>query len=108
MLRDDAWDFVLAKTTWFSPLCDVDMGEAVGLHTTLEWTSNLQLDNIDFALDSKKVVNAFRTGVNDNSEFGCIIYACRQLFHNRFQNSHVEFNRRQANEVARELARVAS
>jgi hypothetical protein len=76
MLRDDAWDFVLAKTTWFSPLCDVDIGEAIGLHTNLEWTSDLQLDNIDFALDSKKVVDACRIGVDDNNEFGCIVYAC--------------------------------
>jgi hypothetical protein len=66
-LRDDAWDFVLAKTTWFSPLCDVDIGEAVGLHTALEWTSDLQLDNIDFALAYKKAADAFRTGVDDNS-----------------------------------------
>jgi len=35
------------------------------------------------------------------------MHACRQLFDNSFQNSHVEFNRRQANGVAHELARVA-
>jgi len=28
--------FVLARTEWFAPLCDVDVGEAVGLHTALE------------------------------------------------------------------------
>jgi ribonuclease HI len=85
---------VLAKTAWFSPLCDVAIGEAVSLHTTLEWVSDLQFDNVDFALDSKKVVDSFHTCVVDNSEFGCIINACRQLFYDRFQNSHVEFNRR--------------
>lgn len=34
--------------------------------------------------------------------------ACRQLFIDSFQNSHVQFNMRQANEVAHELAHVAS
>lgn len=61
-------------------LCDVDIGEAVGLITILEYTSNLQFDNIDFALEYKKGVDAFRTDVNDNSEFGCIVDTCRQLF----------------------------
>nr|ABN08690.1 probable reverse transcriptase At2g02650 -, related [Medicago truncatula] len=74
---DDAEDFGLAKTYWFSPLCDVDIGEGVSFHTTLEWTSYLQFDNVDFALDSKKVVDAFRTCVEDSCEFGCIILACR-------------------------------
>jgi len=64
----------------------------VGLHTALEWISDLQFHNKDFALDSNKVVDAFTTGVGDNSEFGCIIDACRLLFQNRFQNSHIEFN----------------
>lgn len=35
-LGDDADDFVLAKTIWFAPSCDIDAGEAVRLHTTLE------------------------------------------------------------------------
>jgi len=53
-------------------------------------------------------VDAFRTDIDDNSEFDCIVDACRQLFQNRFQNSHVEFNMKQANRVAHELAHVAS
>jgi hypothetical protein len=63
-VRDDAGDFVLAKTLWLSPLCDIDLGETVGLHTTLE-----------FALDAKKIVDAVRTSVEDSSEFGCF-YRC--------------------------------
>jgi len=78
------------------------------MRTVLEWISDLQFDNIDFALDSKKVVDAFRTTVEDSSEFGCIIGICRQLFQCKFQNSPVEFNRRQANGVARKLALVGS
>jgi len=49
-LRDDAGDFVLIKTDWFAPLCDTYVGEVVELDTTLEWVSDLQFDNVDFAL----------------------------------------------------------
>jgi len=104
---DDACDFVLAKIDWFSPLCDVTLGEAVGLHTTLQWVSDLQFDNVDFVLDSQQAVDSFHTEVDDDSELGCIINVCRQLFLDRFQNSHFEFNRRQANEVTHKLASVA-
>jgi hypothetical protein len=103
----DVGDLVLAKTSWFSPLCDVGIREAVGLHTTLERTLDFQFDNIDFTLDYKKVVYALRTCVEDSSEFDCIINACRQLFQSRFQNSHVEFNWRQANGATHELAQIA-
>ena len=42
--------------------------------------------------------------VDVSSEFGCIISACTRFLKNSFQNSHVEFNRRQSNGVAHELA----
>jgi hypothetical protein len=45
--------------------------------------------------------------MDDNSEFGCIISACRHLLVNNFQNSHVEFNRRQVNQIANKLAQAA-
>ncbi|RHN69303.1 hypothetical protein MtrunA17_Chr3g0123221 [Medicago truncatula] len=96
---------IIILTSWVS--WSVTIGEAVGLHTALQWISDLQFDNVDFALDSKQDVDSFHTGVDDDNELGCIITACRQLFQDSFQNSHVEFNRRQANGVAHELARVA-
>jgi UDP-N-acetylmuramate-alanine ligase len=66
--------------------------------------ANIQFDNVDFLLDSKKVVDSFRTCINDVTEFGCIIYICKQLFQNiNFQNSHVDFSQRQGNRVAYEL-----
>jgi len=37
------------------------------------------MDNVDFELD-------------DDNELGCIITTYGQLFHDRFQNSQVEFN----------------
>jgi len=71
-IRNDAGEFVWAKTDWFAPLCDVDVGEAVGLHTALQWVSGLQFDNVDYALDSKRVVDHVNTDEDDNSEFGCV------------------------------------
>jgi len=79
-IRDDFGEFVLARTYWFSPLCDIAVGEAVGLHTTLEWVSNLQFNNVDFASDCHKVVESSHTNVNDNNKFCCIINACRHLY----------------------------
>jgi hypothetical protein len=73
----------------------------------LKWLANLQYDNVDFSLDSKTIVDHFKSNVEDSSDLGCIIHACKHLFVNSFQNSHVEFNRRQAIGVARELGKAA-
>jgi len=51
-IRDDAGDSVLARIGWFFPLCDVMTVEAIGLHTALQWGSNLLFDNVDFVLNS--------------------------------------------------------
>lgn len=95
-IRDDAGEY------------DVAIGEVVGLYMTLQWVSNLQFDNIvDFVcIRFTTVVDSFHTGVDDQSEFGCIINAYKQLFYDRFQNSHVEFNTRQTNGVAHELGKT--
>ena len=77
------------------------------LHTIFQWLSDLQFDNGDFALDSKRVVDHVNSYVDDNSEFGCIIVACRRLLHNSFQNSHFEFNRRQVIGVTHKLTHAA-
>lgn len=69
--------------------------------------SDLQFDNVDFTLYSKRVVDCVDSHIDDNSEFGCIISACKLLLDSSFQNSYVEFNMRQANEVAYELAHAA-
>lgn len=100
-------DFVMAKTDCLSPLSDVDVVEAVGIHMASQWVADLHYDHVNFVLDSKSVVVHFNSNLGDSSELGCIIQVCRQLFDCNFQNSHVEFNRRQANGVAHELDRVA-
>jgi len=106
-LIDDDGAFVFAKMEWFAPLCDIEVGEAVGLHTTLDWISNQQFNNVDFVLDCKKVVDCVNFSLDDSNEFACIITARKQLLENRFHNSHVEFNIRQANRVTHESGQAA-
>jgi hypothetical protein len=40
-IRDDEGTFVLAKTEWFEPKCDVHIGEALGLLSALHWVHEL-------------------------------------------------------------------
>lgn len=40
---------------------------------TLQWMAVLNFDNVDFTLDSKRVVDHFKPDIDDQSEFGCII-----------------------------------
>jgi ribonuclease HI len=107
-LRDDLGAFVLAKTDWISLLCEVHIGEALGLLSALEWVHELNLGPIDFELDAKKVVDNFLSTKHDGTEFGDIIQSCRSLFRNFYENSKVEFVRRQANEAAHALAKEAT
>jgi ribonuclease HI len=107
-IRDDQGRFVLAKTEWLSPITDVDIGEALGLLSALNWVHDLQLENVDFELDSKNVVTSFHSKHPNASELGDIIKDCVRVYNTHFKNSRIEFIRRQANEVAHVLARVAT
>lgn len=107
-IRDEEGVFVLAKAIPLPVVHSVHVGEAMDLYYALEWLSDMRFDNFDFALDSKTTVDAFNKSRPDVSEFGIIISACRSLFDLHFTNSKVEFNRRQANEVAHTLAGVAT
>jgi ribonuclease HI len=107
-IRDDQGQFVLAKTEWMSPIADTDIGEALGLLSALNWFHVLQLENVDFELDSKNVVTSFHSKRNNVSGLGDIIRDCVRLHKTYFRNSNVEFIRRQPNEVAHVLARVVT
>ncbi|XP_024634710.1 uncharacterized protein [Medicago truncatula] len=107
-VRDSEGSFVLAKSITYPCIVSVDVGEALGLHSALQWMSDMQFDNVDFETDSKLTVDAFLATRNDLSEFGSIMTSCRSLFRNLFSNSRVEFVRRQANAVAHALAREAT
>ncbi|GAU39132.1 hypothetical protein TSUD_23110 [Trifolium subterraneum] len=105
-IRDDQGQFVLAKTKWYSPILDVDTGEALGLLSALKWVKDLHLNNVVFELDSKRVVDKFNNNMIDESVFGDIIKDCKHVFNSYFTNSHVEFIRRQTNGVAHNLAKL--
>jgi len=106
-IRDDEGTFVLAQTIPLSPVYSVAVGEALGLFHALQWLSDMQFDDVDVVLDSKITIDAFHHRQVDVTEFGQVILACQSLFNTHFSNSKVEFNRRQANEVAHTLAGVA-
>lgn len=99
---------MLAKAISFDIVHTVRVGEALGLYHALEWLSDMQFDNVDFATDSKITYDAFHSHKDDVSEFGHIISACQALFSTHFTNSRVEFTMRQANAAAHALAREAT
>jgi hypothetical protein len=72
-IGDDTSTFVLAKTEWFTPICELHVGEALGLLSVLEWVHHLHLGPIDFEFDVKKVVDSFSSAHHDVTEFGMII-----------------------------------
>jgi len=106
-IRDSGGNHVHSKIMWFHPVCSVDVGEALGLHHAIRWIYELQLTNVDFEVDSKRVADYFNKGRGDVTEFGSIMDSSIQFCRNHLTNSHVEFIRRQANEVAHTLAKAA-
>jgi len=77
----------------------------LGLFHAIQWMQELQLINVDFELDVKKVVDYFHRGSNDVSEFGAILEECKRCRKLYFENSKVGFSWRQVNEIAHTLAR---
>jgi hypothetical protein len=54
-------------------------------------------ENVDFVLDSKKVVDSLNKGGNDITEFGHVVLECKRSFVSYFENYCVEFSWRPAN-----------
>jgi len=102
-IRDSEGNHVRSKTLWFSPLCPVDIGKALELDHAIRWINELQLTNVDFEVDSKTVADYFNKARGDSTKFGSIMDNNIQFCNIFLRNSHVEFIRRQTNEVAHEL-----
>lgn len=68
-IRDEDSAYVLGKYDLFSPICDVHVGETLGLLSTLKRVHDLNLGLVDFELDSKLVVNNFYSNKLDAYEF---------------------------------------
>jgi len=94
----------MAKTISFDGVYSVDIGEGLGLYHALQWMSDMQLDNIDFEVDSKSTRDAIYSSREDIFELGNITTASQILLSSKFNNSQVEFARQQANMVAHTLA----
>ena len=69
-VRDSDDTFVLAKTVTYPCMVSVDVGEALGLHSALQWLSDMQMDCVDFETDSKLTSDVVLSTRNDTSEFG--------------------------------------
>lgn len=104
-VQDDLGEFIKARVLWSHPKVSTDVGEVLGLFHAMQWVHELQLPNVDFELNAKKVVDYFNGERNDVSEFGAIVDDCRRRSNVYFENSKVKFSQRQANVVANTLAR---
>lgn len=83
----------------------MEVREALRLYHTLLWEIRINLDDINFILDSKKVVDYFQRCSVYIIEFGSIMNDCKQLCNLFFQNSHVEFSWKQVNGLSHALAK---
>jgi hypothetical protein len=55
----DQGQFVPTKAGWILPILEVDIGEALGLLSALNWVNELRLEDVDFKLDSRNIVTRF-------------------------------------------------
>jgi len=76
----------MGRTTCFTPLLDVEMGEATGLLHAMQWVKNLNLVNMDFETDSRVVANTIYKG-HGVSNFMTVIHDCRHLLMTDLVNS---------------------
>jgi hypothetical protein len=68
----------------------------------------LNLGPVDFKLNSKLVVDSFPSNKVDVIEFGEINGHHKSLFSSFYSNYNVEFIRRQANKVSRNLVKAVA
>jgi len=83
-IRDSDGNHVKSKTMWLTPVCSVDIGKALGLYHAFRWIHELQLINVDFEVDSKRVADHFNKGRGDVTEFGSIMDDSIQFFNSFF------------------------
>jgi len=66
-VRDDDGTFVLAKPVSFSSICPVSVSKALGLFYALELLGDMQMDNVDFLVDSKTTNDVLHSNKHDVS-----------------------------------------
>jgi len=77
------------------------------LLSTLRWVHDLQLDIVEFEIDSKIVVDSLYDSKSGVPNYSVVINDCRRLLAFGLVTSDVRFIRRQVNEVAHCLAKAA-
>ena len=102
-IQDSAGNHLRSKTMWFTPLCSVDVGEALELYMQFgghPWTSTQKCWFWDWFENSSYY---FNKGMRDITEFGSIMLMddIIQFCNLHLTNSYLEFIRRQTNEVSR-------
>jgi hypothetical protein len=65
-------------------ISDVDTSEALGLLVALRWIHELQLEPLDFKLDSYNIAAKLHNKNRDESELGDIVRDCRSMLHKSF------------------------
>ncbi|KEH19432.1 hypothetical protein MTR_8g059135 [Medicago truncatula] len=86
-IHDEEGQSVRAKTLWFSPMCLVDIEEALGLYHAMRWVNELRLSNVDFEVDSKRVADYFNRGAGDITESEAIMDSNIQFCSTNLTNS---------------------
>lgn len=79
----------------------------MGLHYVITWVLKLGFKDVVFEMVAKFVVDAFNSKSLIISEFGFLMNSCKSFLLSFNYNSHVEFDKRNANKVVHTLARVA-
>lgn len=69
---------------------------------------DLRLPNIDFEVNSKRVVDYFNRSNENINEFGVIMANNIHYYSLYLTNSHDEFARRQSNEIIHNLAKTTT
>ncbi|RWR76746.1 LINE-1 reverse transcriptase isogeny [Cinnamomum micranthum f. kanehirae] len=105
VIRDFTGGFICCSSKWFNGMRHAKEAEAIGLREALSRIHSMGMDNVIFEMDAQEVVHAMKNSRSDISEFGSIIQACISLLSTG--NFHVDFIKRQVNEVAHALARAS-
>jgi len=71
-IKDDEGWYALARTLWITPLCTTKVGKSLGSLQAIQWVHDLRFDNVDFTLDSKKMIDNFHKESIDVTEFGAV------------------------------------
>ncbi|MCI50545.1 cytochrome P450, partial [Trifolium medium] len=86
-IRDDQGRYVAVRAEWLEPIINVELGEAMGL-SALKWVNELQLRDMDFEMDNKRVVDRLYSSRTYNSDLCDILRDCRTFLSTSLTNSN--------------------